>query len=162
LDSSFLANASLNNSKPPAHATRPPSFVWNPLTTAIELPAHKPSPPLSAASTNASAFESSVESAAKLSAGACKIGKSCGLLPRACGIPENQIGGVPGVRMGCKGTLMGMTLAGVSRLGKWDIRGVPGGGKIRENSDARDVRIVCFGPRTRRRLVLPESSVTKD
>jgi len=109
-----------------------------------------------------SAFESSVESAAKLSAGACKIGKSCGLFPKACETPENQIGGVPDVRMGCGGTSMGMTLAGASRLGKWDIRGVPGGGKIRENSDVRDVRIVCFVPRTKRRLVLLERSVTKD
>jgi hypothetical protein len=129
----------------------------------MELPAHKPSPPLSAASTNTSALKSSVESAAKLSAGACKIGKSNGLLPRACGTPENQIGGVPDVRMGCEeGISMGMMLAGVSRFGKWDIRGVPGGGRMRENSDARDVIGVCLGPRATRRLVLPERSDTKD
>ena len=63
------------------------------------------------------------------------------------------MGGVPGVKMGCEGTSIGITLAGVLRLGKWEIRGVPGGGRMRENSDARDVKGVCLGPRARRRLV---------
>ena len=60
------------------------------------------------------------------------------------------------------GASIGMTVAGVSRLGKWEMRGVPGGGRMRENSDASDVRGVCFGDRARRRLVFLESSETRD
>jgi hypothetical protein len=63
------------------------------------------------------------------------------------------MGGVPRVRMGCEGMSIGIMLAGVSRLGKWEIRGVPGGGRMSENSDARDVKGVGLGPRARRRLV---------
>jgi hypothetical protein len=59
------------------------------------------------------------------------------LLPYAKGIPENHTGGVLGVSKGwCNGADM-VTLGGESHAGKWEMRGVPGGGRISENSDER-------------------------
>ena len=55
-----------------------------------------------------------------------------------------------------------MSVAGVSRLGKCEMRGVPGGGRMRENSAAREVRGVCFGDRARRRFVFLERRETRD
>jgi len=66
------------------------------------------------------------------------MGTNKGLLPCAKGIPEYHTGGVFGVSKGCsEGTATGITPGGVSRAGKWEMSGVPGGGRIRENSDAR-------------------------
>ena len=58
------------------------------------------------------------------------------------------------------GGAMGTTDAGVSRSGKWEMSGVPGGGRMRENSGAREVSGVCFlEERARRRFVpWPRSS----
>jgi len=69
-------------------------------------------------------------------------------------MPENHTGGVLGVSKGwSEGTGTGITLGGVSRPGKWEMRGVPGGGRIRENSDARVKIGDCFGERATMRLV---------
>jgi len=57
---------------------------------------------------------------------------------------------------------IGMMVAGVSRFGKCETRGVPGGGSTKENSEARDERSVCLGDKASKRLVLPERSATKD
>ena len=66
------------------------------------------------------------------------------------------MGGNLGVRIEWGGTSMGMTVTGSSRGGKWETSGVPGGGRMRENSDAREENGVCFWERAMRRLVLPE------
>lgn len=42
------------------------------------------------------------------------------------------------------------------------MRGVPGGGRTRENSDARDVRGVCFDETAMRILVFFSSRDTRD
>lgn len=42
------------------------------------------------------------------------------------------------------------------------MRGVPGGGRMSENSDASDVRGVCLCDRASSRLVFLESSDTRD
>jgi hypothetical protein len=42
------------------------------------------------------------------------------------------------------------------------MSGVPGGGRMRENSDAREVRGVCFGERAIKRFVSLESRETRD
>lgn len=69
-------------------------------------------------------------------------------------MPENHTGGVLGVSKGrSEGTGTGITLGGVSRSGKWEMRGVPGGGRIRENSDARVKIGDCVGERAMMRLV---------
>ena len=69
-------------------------------------------------------------------------------------MPENHTGGVLNVSMGWSdGTGTGITLGGVSRAGKWEMRGVPGGGRIRENSDARVKIGDCVGERAMMRLV---------
>lgn len=81
LDTSFLANLSLNISTPPTQVTLAPPRAWKPVATLSWLPAQSPSPPFSVASTRASAPPS--ESAAKLSGGAFRIGTSSGLLPSA-------------------------------------------------------------------------------
>jgi hypothetical protein len=82
------------------------------------------------------------------------MGTSRGLLRCANGTPENHTGGVLGVSKGwSEGTGTGITLGGVSRSGKWEMRGVPGGGRIRENSDARVKVGVCVGERAMMRLV---------
>lgn len=137
--SNLFAYSSENSSTPPTQVTRELlSRVWKPVTIPKELPAQSPSPPRSAASNRASAPESVSVSDAKLSAGACRMGTSRGLLRCAKGMPENHTGGVLGVIKGwSEGTGTGITLGGVSRAGKWEISGVPGGGRIRENSDAR-------------------------
>lgn len=65
--------------------------------------------------------------------------------------------------MGVTGvTGTGITVAGSSRLGKWEMRGVPGGGRVSENSAARVERSVCFGESAMRRLVFLERRVTRD
>ena len=44
-----------------------------------------------------------------------------------------------GVSKGWSGeTWTGIALDGVSRAEKWEMSGAPGGGRIRENSDARE------------------------
>ena len=159
---SFVMNLFENSSTPPAHIARDPSRVWKPVTTPSALPAHKPSPPFSAASTSVSAAESAVESAAKPPAGAPRMGNRSGLFPNAWGTPENQMGAVCGVRMGCGGTGMGMVVTLVLRSGKCETSGVPGGGRMRENSAAKEVKGDCVGERAMRRLVLEESSVIRD
>ena len=61
------------------------------------------------------------------------LGTNRGLLPCANGMPEDHTGGVLGVRNGCSdGADTGTTLGGVSRTGKWERSGVPGGGRISE------------------------------
>jgi hypothetical protein len=91
------------------------------------------------------------------------MGTRSGLLPSATGTPENQIGAVVDGRIECDfGTSIGMTVTGVSLFGKCEMRGVPGGGRMRENSDARDVRGVCLMGRATSRLALPERSATRD
>ncbi len=83
------------------------------------------------------------------------------LFPCANGIAENHTGGVLGASRGDSGTEMGITLAGPSLSGKWEISGVPGGERIRENSAASEESIVCFGESTTKRLVLSESNWTR-
>lgn len=162
--SSFLAYASEKSSTPPTHVMRALlSRVWNPVTIPIVLPAQSPSPLRSAASNTASAPVSESESDAKLSAGARRMGTKSGLLPRAKGMPENHTGGVLGVSRGCsEGTGMGITLGGVSRSGKCEMRGVPGGGRTRENSEARVKMGVCFGESATMRLVPALRAATSD
>jgi hypothetical protein len=146
----------------PTQVTRAPLRVWNPVTKPRLEPAHRPSPPFSAASAIASAVPPST-SAAKLSAGARRIGTSSGLLPNEWGTPENQTGGRFGVRIGLPdGTETGITVGGSCRSGKYEIKGVPGGGGMSENSAAREVRGVCFEERAMRRLVLLDSKPTSD
>lgn len=110
----------------------------------MELPAQRPSPPFSAASKTASAPESEVESAAKLSAGALRMGTRRGLFPSAWETPENQTGAKLGVMMLLVVGEIGITEAGSSLSGKCERSGVPGGGKMRENSDAKEVTRLCF------------------
>lgn len=62
----------------------------------------------------------------------------------------------------CLEGLIGITEAGSSRFGKYEIRGVPGGGRIRENSGARDVNGVCFVESATIMLVLRSRSVMRD
>lgn len=57
---------------------------------------------------------------------------------------------------------MGTSVEGVSRLGKWEMRGVPGGGRMRENSEASELRGVCFGDRASMRFVFLERRETRD
>ena len=91
------------------------------------------------------------------------MGTSKGLLPCAKGIPENHTGGVLGVKKGCvEGTETGMTPGGVSRAGKWEMRGVPGGGRTRENSEARVKMGVCFWESATMRFVPALRAVTRD
>lgn len=158
----FLANSSLNSSTPPTQVARAPFRVWKPVTRLKELPAHRPSPPLSAASRADSAPESSVASEAKLSAGARRMGRRSGLLPSAAGIPENQIGDKSDPMRTLGWGAIGMTVAGSSRSGKWETRGVCGGGRMRENSLARELTRFCFWERARSRFVPFSSSETKD
>lgn len=91
------------------------------------------------------------------------MGTSRGLFPCAKGMPENHTGGVLGVSKGCsEGTVTGITLGRVSRAGKWEMSGVPGGGRIRENSEARVKMGVCVGERAMMRLVPALRAVTRD
>ena len=113
----FLANSSLNSSTPPIQDARAPLRVWKPVTRLKELPAQRPSPPLSAASKTESAPESAVASEAKLSAGARRMGKRSGLFPSAAGIPENQTGGKSEPMIALGWGVIGITVAGSSRSG---------------------------------------------
>lgn len=55
-----------------------------------------------------------------------------------------------------------MTVAGVSRLGKWERRGTAGGGMMRENSAARELIAVCFlSDNANKRLVPFDSNSTR-
>ena len=157
----FLVNSLLNNSAPPTQVARAPLRVWKPVTRLKELPAHRPSPPLSTASKTDSAEESEVPSEAKLSAGARRIGKRSGLLPSAAGIPENQTGGKSDPTMTLGWGVIGTTVAGSSRSGKWEMRGVCGGGRMRENSFARELTRFCFWERASSRFVPFSNSDTK-
>lgn len=139
------------------------SRVWKPVTRPNELPAQRPSPPRSKESNTTSAFASESVSEAKLSAGALRMGTSRGLLPCAKGIPENHTGGVLGVNRGfAEGTETGTTSGVVSRAGKWEMRGVPGGGRIRENSEARVKMGVCLWERATMMFVPALRAVTMD
>lgn len=91
------------------------------------------------------------------------MGTRKGLFVRACGTPENHTGLRFGERMGwVDGTETGMTLGDSFRSGKYDTRGVPGGGRVRPNSAARDESGVCLEDRAMRRLVLLETRPTRD
>ena len=59
-------------------------------------------------------------------------------------------------------TSTGISVAGSSRLGWCERRGVPGGGGMRENSVAREDSGVCFGESVMRRLVFSERRPTRD
>jgi len=68
-------------------------------------------------------------------------------------MPENQIGADVEERMGSDfGMSMGTTEAG-SRFGKWELRGVLGGGSKRENSGARVLGMVLLAERVKAGLV---------
>lgn len=60
------------------------------------------------------------------------------------------------------GASIGITEGGSLRSGKNEINGVPGGGRMRENSDAREESGVCFWERATRRFVPPDRSSTSD
>ena len=78
-------------------------------------------------------------------------------------MPENHTGGVLGVRNGCSdGAETGITLGGVSRAGKWEMRGVPGGGRMRENSEARVKMGDCVDERATIMLVPALRVATRD
>lgn len=81
------------------------------------------------------------------------MGTKSGLLPRACGIPENHTGATSDAMIGLPDTGIGITVGGSSLSGKCETRGVPGGGKMRENSEASEVSRFCFGERASRRFV---------
>ena len=51
--------------------------------------------------------------------------------------------------------MTGMTVAGVSRSGKWEMSGVPGGGRMSENSAARELIMVCFLEESARMRFVP-------
>ena len=94
------------------------------------------------------------------------MGTSKGLLPNTKGTPLNHTGGRSGLRigaMGFSGGSTGTTVRGVSRSGKCDISGVPGGGSVSANSGARLVNGVClFAESARTRFVPFERSSTSD
>jgi hypothetical protein len=139
------------------------SRVWKPVTIPIALPAQSPSPLRSAASNTVSAPASESASDAKLSAGARRMGTKSGLFPSAKGMPENHTGDVLGVSRGCsEGTETGITLGGVSRAGKWETSGVPGGGRTRENSEARVKIGVWLEERATMRFVPALRAATRD
>lgn len=103
-------------------------------------------------------------SAAKLSGGAFKIGTRRGLLPSACETPENQTGGKLGERIDEEeaGTSIGMTVDGSDRFGKKETSGVCGGGRIKENSEASEDRLVCFCESAIKRFEPRDSNSTND
>jgi hypothetical protein len=75
---------------------------------------------------------------AELSAGTWRMETNRGLLPCSKRMLENHMGGVLGVSKGwTDDSETGIRLGRVSRAGKWDMRGVPGGGRMSENLDAR-------------------------
>ena len=91
------------------------------------------------------------------------MGTKSGLLPSAKGMPENHTGGVLGVSRGWfDGTATGITLGRVSLTGKWEMRGVLGGGRTRENSEARVKMGDCFVERATIRLVPALRAATSD
>ena len=91
------------------------------------------------------------------------MGTNRGLLPCANGMPENHTGGVLAARNGCSdGADTGIMLGGVSRTGKWEMSGVPGGGRISENSDARVKTGDCVGESATIMLVPALRAVTRD
>lgn len=78
-------------------------------------------------------------------------------------MPENHTGGVLGVRNGWSdGADTGITLGGVSRAGKWEMSGVPGGGRISENSEARVKMGDCVDERATIMLVPALRAATRD
>lgn len=90
------------------------------------------------------------------------MGKRSGLFPRAAGTPENQIGGKLESTMTLGWGMIGITVAGSSRSGKWETRGDCGGGRMRENSFARELMRLCFGERASNRFVPFSRSDTND
>ena len=67
------------------------------------------------------------------------------------------------VSKGCAdGAETGITLGGVSRAGKWDMRGVPGGGRMSENSDARVKMGDCVDERAMMKLVPALRAATRN
>ena len=90
------------------------------------------------------------------------MGTMCGLVWNAKGTPENHTGGKSADTTELEETLTGTTVAGVSRSGKWETSGVPGGGRMSENSAAKDVSGVPLGPTAMSRFVFFERSVTSD
>ena len=73
------------------------------------------------------------------------------------------MGGVPGVTKGASaGREMGMIVGGESRRGKCERRGVCGGGRMRENSDASDEMGVCVGERVKMMFTLAARRETSD
>jgi hypothetical protein len=68
-----------------------------------------------------------------------------------------------GVSKGCSdGAETGITLGGVSRAGKWDMRGVPGGGRMSENSDASVKMGDCVDERAMMKLVPALRAATRN
>lgn len=65
-------------------------------------------------------------------------------------------------RRGDLDTCTGMRVAGSERPGWWEMRGVPGGGGMSENSVERELRGVCLGESVMRRFVFSESRPTSD
>ena len=156
------ANSSLKTWTPPTNTALEFTRVWKPVTSPIELPAHRPSPPLSDASTKTSLAPSSFVSAAKLSGGAFTIGTRYGLLFIACGTPENQIVEFAETmpEEGAE-TGTGTSVCGCAREGKCETRGVCGGGRTRENSAASDVKGVWEGDNANRMFTFCDSNVTR-
>ena len=96
------------------------------------------------------------------------MGTSCGLVPSACGTPENHIGRPSLIVLlkilvaSCWVGVMGMSDAGSARFGKYEMRGVPGGGRMSENSGASSDRGVCFVDKAIIKLVLSLRISTRD
>lgn len=55
-----------------------------------------------------------------------------------------------------------MVVGGSSRSGKCEISGVCGGGRMSENSAAREEIGVCIGERAKMMLTLPDNRATRD
>lgn len=66
------------------------------------------------------------------------------------------------LRSSCLEGLIGMSEAGSERFGKYEIRGVPGGGRIKENSAAREERGVDLVDSGKIKLVLDLSNARSD
>jgi hypothetical protein len=90
------------------------------------------------------------------------MGTSRGLFPWAKGTPENHTGDIAGRIVDGKDASIGITETGSLRSGKNEIKGVPGGGRIRENSAASEESGVCLGERPMRRFVPPDTISTRD
>jgi hypothetical protein len=160
---SFSATSFANRRAPPTNAARAPPRVWKPVAADSCVPAHRPSPPRSAASTIASAPLSLSASLANASGGARRSGTRYGFVPSACAAPANQTGplSADGESAGCHPARIGTSQAGSGRCGKWLSSGVPGGGRMSPNSAASDVSGVCFVPSAKRMFVpLPRRSTS--